>query len=125
MKKYLFLVLFYITNIQWVFAAPGDNDLGLLWDGGKCWVSQNDFKTWDIHLDNIPCFIQGAINFFLGIAGTIAVIFVIIWAYKILFGSLSQDKTKGKDTIIMALTGFAIASLSWFIIKLLLDNFGG
>lgn len=120
MKKYLFLLLFYMVNIQWVFA---DDDLGLLWDS---WCrSQEDFKNWNIHLENIPCMIQWAINFFLGIAGTIAVIFVIIWAYKILFGSLSQDKTKGKDTIIMALTGFAIASLSWFIIKLLLDNFGG
>jgi hypothetical protein len=124
MKKYLFLILFYIANIQWVLAA-NENDLGFLWNGEKCWVTQSKMKEWDIHLWDIPCFIQWAINFFLGIAGTIAVIFVIIWAYKILFGSLSQDKTKGKDTIIMALTGFAIASLSWFIIKLLLDNFGG
>jgi hypothetical protein len=30
----------------------------------------------------------------MGIAGTISVIFVIIGAYKILFGSLQQDKTK-------------------------------
>jgi len=34
------------------------------------------------------------INFFMGIAGTVAVIFVIVGAYKILFGSLQQDKTK-------------------------------
>lgn len=39
----------------------------------------------------------------MGLAGTIAVIFVIIGAYKILFGSLQQDKTKGRDTIIAAL----------------------
>jgi type IV secretory pathway VirB2 component (pilin) len=57
------------------------------------------------------------------IAGTIAIIFIIIWAYKILFGSLEQDKTKWKDTIIMALSWFAIASLAWFIIKLIIDNF--
>lgn len=123
MKKYLFLVLFYIANIQSVFADDHDYDLGLLWSN---WCStQTKFKNWDIHLWDIPCFIQGAINFFLGIAGTIAVIFIIIWAYKILFGSLSQDTTEGKNTIITALTGFAIASVSWFIIKLLLDNFGG
>jgi type IV secretory pathway VirB2 component (pilin) len=57
------------------------------------------------------------------IAGTVAIIFIIIWAYKILFGSLEQDKTKWKDTIIMALSGFAIASLAWFIIKFIIDNF--
>lgn len=58
----------------------------------------------------------------MGLAGTIAVIFVIIGAYKILFGSLQQDKTKGRDTIIAALWGFALAALAWFIIKVLISN---
>ncbi len=65
------------------------------------------------------------INFFMGIAGTVAVIFVIIGGYKILFGSLSQDKTQWKDTIIMALAGFALAALSWFIVRAIIDNFSG
>jgi hypothetical protein len=119
MKKYIALAIAWIANIQNTYAAE---DLWLFWSDSSC-VKQSDMRTWNIHIDNIPCMIQWAINFFLWIAGTIAVIFVIIWAYKILFGSLSQDKTKWKDTIIMALTGFAIATLSWFIIKILLDNF--
>lgn len=120
MKKYIALLFVVLANTQTTFAA--EDDLGLFWTESKC-ATQKNFREWDIHIETIPCLIQGAINFFLGIAGTIAVIFVIIWAYKILFGSLSQDKTKWKDTIIMALTGFAIATLSWFIIKILLDNF--
>ncbi|MCP4523534.1 MAG: hypothetical protein GY828_04920 [Candidatus Gracilibacteria bacterium] len=119
MKKYFLLFLLFITNLQQTFA--NQNDLGIF--GDQCGISKTDFREGNkIHIDDIPCFIQGAINFFLGIAGTIAVIFIIIGAYKILFGSLSQDTTKGKDTIIMALTGFAIASLSWFIIKFLINN---
>lgn len=118
MKKYIALLIAVIANIQNTYAA----DLWVFWSNNDC-RTQTEFRTWDIHLENIPCLIQWAINFFLGIAGTIAIIFVIIWAYKILFGSLSQDKTKWKDTIIMALTGFAIATLSWFIIKILIDNF--
>lgn len=59
----------------------------------------------------------------MSIAGTIAVIFVIIGAYKILFGSLQQDKTKGRDTIISALGGFALAGLAWFIVRFIIDNF--
>lgn len=118
MKKYIALAIAWIANIQNTHAA----DLWIFWSESTC-RSEAEFRTWDIHLENIPCLIQWAINFFLGIAWTIAVIFVIVWAYKILFGSLSQDKTKWKDTIIMALTGFAIATLSWFIIKILLDNF--
>ena len=118
MKKYIALIFVFITNIQITYAE----DLWIFWANSSC-ATQNQFREWDIHIETIPCLIQGAINFFLSIAWTIAVIFVIIWAYKILFGSLSQDKTKWKDTIIMALTGFALATLSWFIIKILLDNF--
>ena len=120
MKKYIALIFALIANIQNTYAA----DLWIFWSNNTCLTNgETDIRNGNIHLDNIPCLIQGAINFFLGIAGTIAVIFVIVWAYKILFGSLSQDKTKWKDTIIMALTGFAIATLSWFVIKILIDNF--
>lgn len=98
-------------------------------DGGIFWsfswsYTEKALKTWDIHIDDIPLIITGAINFFMWIAGTIAVIFIIIGAYQILLGSLEQDKTKGKTTVVLALTWFAIASLSWFIVKFILDNFG-
>ena len=79
-------------------------------------------KYGEIHTDNIPTIIKNAIDFLMSIAWTIAVIFIIVWAYKLLFGSLSQDKTKWKDTIIMAISWFAIASLAWFIIRIILDN---
>jgi len=62
------------------------------------------------------------IDFFLGIAGTISVIFVIIGAYQILFGSLQQNKSKGRDTIIAALGGFALSALAWFIVRFIIDN---
>ncbi|QFR39690.1 hypothetical protein A9Q91_05715 [Candidatus Gracilibacteria bacterium 28_42_T64] len=120
MKQLGFLLIGYVSTIQFSFAA--ENDLGILGNGDGC-LTQTKLRNGDIHINNIPCLLKGAIDFFMGIAGTIAIIFVIIGAYKILFGSLEQDKTKGKDTIIMALTGFAIASLSWFIIKIILDNF--
>ena len=88
------------------------------------WPSRwRDLKEWDIHLEDIPVMIKEAIDFFMWFAWLIAVLFVIIWAYKILFGSLQQDKTKWRDTIIMALGWFAIAILAWFIVKLVIDNF--
>lgn len=98
-------------------------------DGGVLWSfswanTEKVLKTWDIHVDDIPEIIKGAIDFFMGIAGTISVVFIIIGAYQILLGSLEQDKTKGKTTVVLALTWFAIASLSWFIVRFVLDNFG-
>lgn len=109
--------IFYSLIVSLSMLTTSYADSGVLWD-----ISEEKIRTWDIHTDDIPNIIVDAIDFFMSIAGTIAVIFVIIWAYKILFGSLEQDKTKWRDTILMALGGFAIASLAWFIVKFLLNN---
>ena len=112
--KFFYILLALLTSITSAFADEAENIL---------WISNSKLRNGDVHLDDIPTAIRSAIDFFMSIAGTVAVIFIIIGAYKILFWSIQQDKTKGRDTIIMALTGFAIATLSWFIIKILLDNF--
>lgn len=118
MKKLLYTIVWYLLSIQLTFA-----DWGFLWDfKGDATETEKALKTWDIHIDDIPVIIKWAIDFFMAIAWTVAIIFIIVWAYKILFGSLEQDKTKWKDTIIMALWGFAIAALAWFIVKLIIDN---
>ncbi len=114
MKRIILTFMASILTIQASFAAD-DNIL---------WISDGRLRNWDVHLDDIPVAISSLIDFFMGIAGTIAVIMIVIWAYKILFWSIQQDKTKWRDTIIMALWGFALAALSWFIIKIILSNFG-
>ncbi len=115
----LWLFLLFLYNISfatnwWVF-----------WDEYWDKLKWKDWK-WDkwLGLSDIPNMIKNIIEFFIGIAWTIAIIFIIIWAYKILFGSLQQDKTKWKDTIIMAIWGFIIAALAWFIVQFIFDNFG-
>lgn len=116
------LYAFFLSSITPVIVFA---DGGMFWSfsGGSDTATEAALKTWDIHIDDIPVIIRGAIDFFMWIAGTIAVIFIIIGAYQILLGSLEQDKTKGKTTVVLALTWFAIASLSWFIVKFILDNF--
>ena len=117
-NKLFYTLAWLILSFQASFA-----DWWILWDfRNDPTDTEKAIRTWDIHLDDIPNMITSAINFFMWIAWTIAIIFVIIWAYKILFGSLEQDKTKWKDTIIMALGWFAIAALAWFIIKLIVEN---
>jgi len=116
MKKAFYSIIWFILSLNYVIA----NDAWLLWES----LSEKELREWDIHVEDIPNIIKWAIDFAMSIAWTIAVIFIIVWAYKILFGSLEQDKTKWKDTIIMAIFWFAIASLAWFIIKLVLSNFG-
>jgi hypothetical protein len=111
--KYFYILLACITTASSTFADETDNIL---------WISGPDLRSGNVHLDDIPKAIRAAIDFFMWIAGTIAVIFIIIGAYKILFGSIQQDKTKWKDTIIMALSWFALAALAWLIIKTIVAN---
>lgn len=118
MKKTFYFLLSYIIIIESTFA-----DWWILWDFK--WSpeeTEKALRNWTIHTDDIPNILKWAIDFMLWFAWSIAVIFIILWAYKILLWSLEQDKTKWKDTIIMALWWFAIASLAWFIIKFLIDN---
>lgn len=119
MKKILYTFIWYTLSLQIALA-----DGWVLWNfkGWNIEDTEKALKTWNIHMEDIPVMIRNAIDFFITIAWTVAIIFIIIWAYKILLGSLEQDKTKWKDTIIMALGWFAIASLAWFIIKLIIDN---
>ncbi|MDD2907882.1 MAG: pilin [Candidatus Gracilibacteria bacterium] len=114
MRKYFFYIFAIIMSYSNVFAS----DAGILGNS----LSDSKLKKGEIHVDDIPGVIKGAIDFAMSIAGTIAVIFIIIGAYQILFGSIEQDKSKGKNTIVMAIGGFVIASLAWFIIKLIIDN---
>lgn len=81
------------------------------------------FRDGDFNINDIPILITGAINFALWIAGTIAIIFIIIGAYHILLWDIATDKSKGKEIITKAITWFAIAVLSWSIIQFVLDNF--
>ena len=125
MNKIFYTFIWYILSLQLTFA-----DAWLIWDFVKdrdpektAYTDTSDaIRNWDIHIWDIPVIIKSSIDFFITIAGTVAIIFIIIWAYKILLGSLEQDKTKWKDTIIMAIGWFALASLAWFIVKLLIDN---
>ncbi len=115
--KNLYYIIWTISSINLTF-ADDTWILSGLWDSEK-------IRNGDIHLEDIPKIIVGAIDFFLWIAWTVAVIFVIIWAYKILMWWFSWDKwTKWKQTIIAALIGFALAALAWFIVRFIFDNFG-
>ena len=58
----------------------------------------------------------------IAIAWTISLIFIIVWAYQILFSSVSWNVQKWKETITLAIFGFVIASLAYIMVKFLVDN---
>lgn len=98
-------------------------DWWLFWDfKWSSSASEKALRTGDIHTEDIPNMIRGAIDFFLGIAWTISIIFIIIWAYQLLMWSMESDSKTWKKTIAMAIGWFAIAALAWVMIWFVIDN---
>ena len=112
----IFYTLFGIFSVSTSYAAEN------VWLLGGAWKTQQDIREWNIHIADFPNMIRYMIDIFLWIAGTIALIFIIIWAYWVAFGSLGDNTTKWKETIIMALEWFVLAALSWVIIKFIFEN---
>jgi len=118
MKKFFLTILWFLLSFQISFAVDDTWVLSWIWPNG-----QTKLRTGDIHAEDIPKIISWTINYLMWFAWTIALIFIIIGAYQMLFWAVFDQKAKGKDTIIMAISWFALAALSWVIIKLILDNF--
>jgi len=80
-------------------------------------------RRWDIHAEDLPWILQGWVDFLMGFAAAISILFIIIGAYQMALWSVTDEKSKGKSTITFAISGFVLASLSWIILKIVIDNF--
>lgn len=78
-----------------------------------------------ITLAMIPYFITYFSNFLLGMAGLIAVLFVVLGGYRYVIGGLTEDKEKGKQTIMHALMGFGLSLLAWAIVNIVMGAVTG
>jgi len=75
-------------------------------------------KTGDIHLWMLPYYITHIVEFLIGIVGIVSVGFVIIGGYFYAWGGLTEDKEKGKKTVMYALIGLAHATMAWVIVNI-------
>lgn len=74
-------------------------------------------KTGRIELWMIPYYITYSVQFILTIAGTICVLFILIGGYYYIFGGISDDKEKGKNTIKYAIIGFIVVLMAWILVN--------
>lgn len=116
MTKIIYIIIWFLIYNTQTYAE----DLWVLWWSG---ITLQKLRTWDIHTDDIPAMMMWAINFLMWIAGTVSIIFIIIWAYKLALWSLDNDTWKWKETITLALWWLILSALSWLILKLIIDNF--
>ncbi len=82
-------------------------------------------KSGRITLAMIPFFITYFSNFLLGMAGLISVLFVVLGGYRYVIGGLTEDKEKGKQTIMHALMGFGLSLLAWAIVNVVMGAVTG
>lgn len=67
----------------------------------------------------LPLFISYIANFFIGIAGTVSVLFVLLGGFWYMTGGITDDKEKGKKTITYALIGLSITLLAWVLVNII------
>ncbi|HCW31897.1 MAG: hypothetical protein UT55_C0076G0003 [Candidatus Peregrinibacteria bacterium GW2011_GWE2_39_6] len=90
----------------------------------KALESRDDYlacavKTGKLHLWMLPYFITYIANFFIGIAGTVSVLSVMLGGFWYMSGGLTDDKEKGKKTITYALIGLVITLLAWILVNVI------
>lgn len=82
-------------------------------------------KTGRISFSMIPYFITYIVNFALGLVGLISVLFIVLGGYFYVFGGLTEDKDKGKKTIVHALEGMGLALMAWTIVNVIMSAVTG
>ena len=76
-------------------------------------------KTGRIRLWMMPYFVSYFANFFIGISGTVSLLFVVMGGFWYMTGGITDDKEKGKKTITYALMGMGITLLAWVIVNVI------
>lgn len=112
-----------LSMAQSNFAPPTllpNEDINLGGRGDACIGLATMIRTGDIHLRNIPCFIKFITQTIVAVAGSLAVIFVMIGGYRYVIGR-DEDKDAAKKTITYALIGLAVSLLAFIIIDIVLQ----
>jgi hypothetical protein len=72
-----------------------------------------------IELSDLPILVVYWIDYLTWIAGSIAVVFIMIGGIQYMVGSLSDQKDAGKDTLKYAVIGLIVTFISWLGINML------
>lgn len=125
---------FFLTGFLWVSTAslamaqsgynppsvlPG-SDISVGGYGDACVGLSNMIRTGTLSLRQIPCFIKYFSQTLIAIAGSVAVIFVMIGGYRYVLGA-DEAKDDAKKTITYALIGLGVSLLAWIMVDIVLQ----
>lgn len=90
--------------------------ISLLPEGGGL---ADKIKTGNIHLSDIPDFISYFIQIGIMIAGIVAFLMILVGGYQYIIGGVyTEQREKGKQTLIYAVSGFILSMLAYAIVTL-------
>ena len=73
----------------------------------------------NIELTDVPLFLLYVIEFLIYIAGGIAIISIMVGGYQYIIGAITESKDAGKKRITNSILGFAVATLAYIIVDLI------
>ncbi len=98
---------------------PGQNE-NLGGEGDACIGLADMIRTGNVHLRNLPCFIKYFSQTLIGMAGSLAVVFIMIGGYRYVMSG-EHGKDEAKKTITYALVGLAVSLLAWILVDIVLQ----
>jgi len=79
-----------------------------------CAIITGKIKFW-----MIPHFIVYIIEFAIGLAGLVAILFLVIAGFQYIMSGASDAQDKAKNTIKNALIGLVVVSVAWVVVNLI------
>ena len=100
--------------------------LGLLFVTKGTFAQGIHIVTAEIHsgnagLNSVPELVSNWTSMLLSIAGSFAVLMLMIGGFQYMLGGATNSKEQGKTTIIYSLSGLFVAFFAWWIVKLIAE----
>ena len=78
-----------------------------------------------VSLNDIPAMIIGLIDMLTKIAGSIAVIMLIIGGFQLILSGATEEKESAKKTITYSIVGIIVAFSAWIIVNVIMTQITG
>ncbi|MCK5460774.1 hypothetical protein KAI58_02215 [Candidatus Gracilibacteria bacterium] len=105
-----------ITKIQYRGIIPKEGEEGAS-------EAQDTFakkvKEGTLSLGDVPLVIVYWLDWLTWLAGSIAVLFVVIGGYQYSIGGITDDKERGKKTLLYAIAGLIVTFFAWIAVDIL------